>query len=103
SGAFTDKINSSPELVAKFGIFLKKEQQISEALGKPTYGQGVKEAFDQMQGQTKSGQSSVAGAMERKSSGGQEVSDTINRFASDDAQEAKKEKPYVAGKGMFQY
>jgi hypothetical protein len=102
NGTFTEQINNDPQLVAKFGVFLKKESEISNALKGPTYGQGVKDTFDKFNSYDKSNQSTVSKTMERKSSGGQEVSDTISRFGNNVVESKQsQENNFVAGKGRY--
>lgn len=101
SGSLSKKINSDPALIAKFGLFLELEDKLLDKLGKPSYGEGVKDTFDQLNGQ-ESKKDPLTQTMSAGNGGGQEVSETIKRFSDSNAKTEKTEKKrHVAGTGQY--
>ena len=82
SGEFNKKIKNDHDLVAQFALFTKLQETFAEKLGQPTYGEGVKAAFDQI---NKSGNNGVRNPLAAMSSnnggsGAQGLGGTDGRF-----------------------
>lgn len=84
SGKFNQEIKNDHNLVAQFALFTKLQKTFTDKLGQPTYGEGVKAAFDQF---NKNGQQGARNPLAQMSSsqagnGNQGEGGSINgRFA----------------------
>lgn len=104
SGELTKTVNSDPNLVAEFGTFLKFREKINAKLGGPSYGEGVKNAVEAINGGTLKTESSLRKAVKSTApgvTGSGEQSNRNNSWSMNyvPLEEDKDQNSLVAGRG----
>lgn len=99
SRALSKELNQNPKLVAEFALFQRMKAKLESSYGGATYGEGVRDTIDKLNGNQGTRSSLAKGLNSRSSSSGNEVRDIANRFR-DESQNNSKDN-YVAGAGGF--